>query len=183
MLQRPSVIAESRRYMGKEPTEDRNKAMTSNQSIRSTLSAMCVGSVVGAIVGSLLKSFRSPQSSASTHSVFQALFVSVLASTAVVVAFARKASAQPIISVEDFWEGHLLASQLASWLRSICGLVCWRSGHATNFIHTSRVATSPVFIQLHVLRHVFQPRHYCVCVRSRDVSILTSVKGGAPLTR
>ena len=69
---------------------------------------MCVGSAFGAIVGSLLKSFSGPQGSASTHSVLQAIFVSVLASAAVVVAFARKANAQPIISVEDFWGGALL---------------------------------------------------------------------------
>jgi hypothetical protein len=78
------------------------------QNIRSTLSAICVGSAVGAIFGSLLKSFNGSPVSANLHSVLEGLFVSLVASTAVVVAFARKANAQPIISIEDFWGGAVL---------------------------------------------------------------------------
>jgi hypothetical protein len=42
------------------------------------------------------------------ESFLAALAISVLASLAVVVAFARKSAAQPIVSVEDFWGGALI---------------------------------------------------------------------------
>jgi len=87
---------------------DHTDTVAYEQSIRSTLSAMCVGSAVGAIFGSLLKNFSGSLISTNMHLVIQGLFVSVLASTAVVVAFARKANTQPIISIEDFWGGALL---------------------------------------------------------------------------
>lgn len=85
---------------------DHNDTIAYEQSIRSTMSAMAIGSACGAILGTLLKSLSSsPVTSASDGSILKALIVSVLAAFAVVIAFARKSTAQPIISVEDFWGG------------------------------------------------------------------------------
>lgn len=77
-------------------------------SIQAALGSIAWGSVVGAALGTLVKSLTQPGTSFSgTHllAILQALAVSVMASIAVVVAFARKSSAQPLVSIEDFWGG------------------------------------------------------------------------------
>jgi len=78
------------------------------QSIQSTIAAMSIGAGIGAIVGISLKTLSSSSDLGSAGSVFRILAASILASVAVVVAFARKSSAQPIVSVEDFWGGALI---------------------------------------------------------------------------
>jgi hypothetical protein len=85
------------------------------QTIRSGIAAVSLGAAVGGIVGTLLKTLMrvsTPDTSTSHNpfgeSFWAALAVSVLASLAVVVAFARKSAAQPIVSVEDFWGGALI---------------------------------------------------------------------------
>ncbi len=88
---------------------DHTDTITYEQSIRSTMSAMAIGAACGAILGTLLKSLSiSPIASASDGSIFRAIIVSVLAGFAVVIAFARKNTAQPIVSIEDFWGGALI---------------------------------------------------------------------------
>jgi hypothetical protein len=88
---------------------DHSDTIAYEQSIRSTFSAMVIGSVTGAVLGTLLKTLRGSSAPDIVNlSVLQALVVSALASIAVVVAFARKSSAQPIVSIEDFWGGALL---------------------------------------------------------------------------
>jgi len=75
------------------------------QEIRSTMSAMVIGAVCGAIISTLLKNINS---FSNIGSLSQALIVSILASFAVVIAFARKSSVQPIVSIEDFWGGTII---------------------------------------------------------------------------
>jgi hypothetical protein len=88
---------------------DHTDTIAYEQSIRSSFTAIAIGSVAGAVLGTLLKTLRgSSAPDIVKWSVLQALVVSALASIAVVVAFARKSSAQPIVSVEDFWGGALL---------------------------------------------------------------------------
>ena len=88
---------------------DHNDTIAYEQSIRSTMSAMAVGAACGAILGTLLKSLTSsPFTSVWSGSMLRALIVSVIAGFAVVIAFARKSNAQPIVSVEDFWGGALI---------------------------------------------------------------------------
>jgi hypothetical protein len=88
---------------------DHSDTIPYEQNIRSTLSAMVVGGASGAILGTLLKHFSSPSEAFTfNNSILQALTVSILASFAIVIAFARKSNTQPIVSVEDFWGGALI---------------------------------------------------------------------------
>jgi len=73
--------------------------------------------VLGAALGTLVKGLtHEPQTGTSgvtALGTLQALAVSVMATIAVVVvvvvvAFARKSSAQPLVSVEDFWGGMVI---------------------------------------------------------------------------
>jgi hypothetical protein len=86
---------------------DHTEIISYEQSIRSTMSAMSIGAACGAILGTLLKSLSTSPLPAVNNTV-QALTVSVIASFAVVIAFARKSTVQPIVSVEDFWGGALI---------------------------------------------------------------------------
>jgi hypothetical protein len=98
---------------------DHTDTISYEQTIRSAMAAVAIGSAAGAVVGTLLKALMKVSTSTSSSGLIQfesvfgggfvaALGVSVLASLAVVVGFARKSAAQPIISVEDFWGGALI---------------------------------------------------------------------------
>ena len=80
---------------------DHEDTITYQQSIRSTIGAMALGAIVGAVIGNSLKSLTEP--SVTNLSILQTMLTAILASIAVVIAFARKSAAQPIVSVEDFW--------------------------------------------------------------------------------
>jgi hypothetical protein len=86
---------------------DHSDTVAYQQSIRSTISAMTLGAMVGAFVGTLVKSLAKP-APLGKGVTFQAIIGSMLSSVAVVVAFARKNSAQSIVSIEDFWGGALI---------------------------------------------------------------------------
>lgn len=76
--------------------------------IQAPLSSVTWGALAGAALGTLIKSFAAPDqviSSTRIQDVVQALVVSLMASFVIVVAFARKTSAQPLVSIEDFWGG------------------------------------------------------------------------------
>jgi hypothetical protein len=75
--------------------------------VRSTIGATTIGALVGGAIGTLLKSLTLP-STPEQSVVLKSLAISMLASIAVVVAFARKSNSQPIVSVEDFWGGVLV---------------------------------------------------------------------------
>lgn len=77
------------------------------QSIRATMGAIAIGAVIGAIMGTLLKSLTTPTPSELGRAL-RIMAASIVASIAVVIAFARKSNAQPIVSVEDFWGGALI---------------------------------------------------------------------------
>jgi hypothetical protein len=94
---------------------DHTDTISYEQTIRSGIPAVAIGAAVGAIVGTFLKTLMASPAGNSAkflglfgESFLAALAVSLLASLAVVVAFARKSSAQPIVSVEDFWGGSLI---------------------------------------------------------------------------
>jgi len=87
---------------------DHTDTISYEQSIQSTIGAMAVGAAIGAIVGTSLKSLSSPAQNGTDGSILRVLTASLLASMAVVVAFARKSTAQPLVSVEDFWGGALI---------------------------------------------------------------------------
>lgn len=73
-------------------------------SIQAALGSIVWGAALGAALGTLVKGLTSsPLASVSEN--LRALVVSLLASGVIAVAFSRKASAQPLISVEDFWGG------------------------------------------------------------------------------
>lgn len=83
--------------------------------IRSPLGAIISGAVVGSIVGYIVRTATDEAAlqrlfaPTGTSLVFLRFFVglvaAVLIGAMVVVAFARKKDAQPILSIEDFWGG------------------------------------------------------------------------------
>jgi hypothetical protein len=81
---------------------DHTGTIAYEQRIAAPLLSVALGGIVGAAAGSTLKSLTQP-SWAGTASFILALSSAMLSSVAVTIAFARKASAQPIISIEDFW--------------------------------------------------------------------------------
>jgi len=82
--------------------------------IRATLRAVVIGAAVGAVVGALLKSLSVPAGPESDlPATIRALTVGILASTAVVIALGRRQSAQPFISIEDFWGGLIVGFSVA----------------------------------------------------------------------
>ena len=74
--------------------------------IRARTDSIALGGIVGTCVGTALKTLTSPAHPAGQ--VATALAVAILATLAVVIAFARKMTAQPVVSVEDFWGGTLI---------------------------------------------------------------------------
>jgi hypothetical protein len=74
--------------------------------IQARTSAIALGGLSGAVLGTSLKVLTSSGQSASA--IVTAFAVAALATIAVVIAFARKALAQPLVSVEDFWGGALI---------------------------------------------------------------------------
>jgi hypothetical protein len=82
--------------------------------VRAPLQALIIGSVLGSIAGFLLRSIFDQASvqallerpSASMIAAWVvALIGNVLLGATIVVAFARKKDAQPILAIEDFWGG------------------------------------------------------------------------------
>jgi len=83
--------------------------------IRAPLGAIITGAIVGAIIGYVVRVATDEQSvkdilhptaqSITVLRFFLGLVTSVLIAGMVVVAFARKKDAQPILSIEDFWGG------------------------------------------------------------------------------
>lgn len=80
--------------------------------IQAALESISWGSVAGAFLGGTLKSLtranQPPLGGEWLVGALQGVSVAVLASIAVIIAFARKSSAQPIVSVEDFWGGFVI---------------------------------------------------------------------------
>jgi len=74
-------------------------------SIRAAMSSIVVGAFIGAALGSTVKVLSAQNASLHPGNVIKGLTVAVLASAAVVAAFARRSSAQPFVSIEDFWGG------------------------------------------------------------------------------
>jgi hypothetical protein len=85
---------------------DHTDTIAYGQSIGATIGAISIGACCGAILGAVLKHLSSSDGGATA--LGRAIVVALLASIAVVVAFARKTAAQPIVSVEDFWGGALI---------------------------------------------------------------------------
>lgn len=86
--------------------QDHTGTIPFDLTIQAALGSISAGSLAGAILGTLVRSLsNSSTTPVTTHplGVLQALAVSIMASIAVVVAFARKSSAQPLVSIEDFW--------------------------------------------------------------------------------
>lgn len=80
--------------------------------IRAPLKAIIYGSLAGSIIGYVLRSLYEHAGAAIVFSDAQknitwltGLFGNLLLSVIVIVAFARKKDAQPILSIEDFWGG------------------------------------------------------------------------------
>ena len=76
--------------------------------LRATMAAVALGAIVGAVMGSTVKNLNALQGFGSTSAMFYTYLVSTIASVAVVIAFARKATAQSFVSIEDFWGGSLI---------------------------------------------------------------------------
>lgn len=86
---------------------DHTDTIAYGQNVGATIGAVSVGACCGAVLGAVLKHLSSADGASAT-SLGRAILVALLASIAVVVAFARKSAAQPIVSVEDFWGGALI---------------------------------------------------------------------------
>jgi hypothetical protein len=86
---------------------DHSDTISYQQSIRATMGAMVLGAVSGALMGTFLKNLTATPPSSGVP-FLRVAAASVLASVAVIIAFARKSTAQPIISIEDFWGGALI---------------------------------------------------------------------------
>lgn len=74
-------------------------------SIQAAIGSIAWGSVFGAALGTMVKTFGSSPGPITLWDGASTLAVSVMAAVAVVIAFARKNSAQPLVSIEDFWGG------------------------------------------------------------------------------
>jgi hypothetical protein len=85
---------------------DHSGTISYEQRIAAPLRAVTFGGIAGAAAGSILKSLTQPWT--GSGSFILALCAAMLSSVAVTIACARKASAQPIISIEDFWGGSLI---------------------------------------------------------------------------
>jgi hypothetical protein len=72
--------------------------------IRAALKAIMIGAVVGSILGATARTLGVTGGTLSTTSFTLAVIFGVIA----VIGFARKADAQQIVSVEDFWGGLLI---------------------------------------------------------------------------
>jgi hypothetical protein len=79
-----------------------------NLNIRSNFFSICIGAVLGSLMGSLLRNLSGVVSQVTAMAVWQAVIVGGISSLAVVIAFARKTAAQPMVSIEDFWGGTLI---------------------------------------------------------------------------
>jgi hypothetical protein len=86
---------------------DHAETISYQQSIRASLGAMAVGAGVGAVFGALLKNLNTVRGDDAVP-IIRAILTAIVASIAIVIAFARKTSAQPIVSIEDFWGGALI---------------------------------------------------------------------------
>ena len=86
---------------------DHTDTVAYGQSIGATIGAISIGACCGAVLGAVLKQLSSADGTGAPP-VGRAIIVALLASLAVVVAFARKTTAQPVVSVEDFWGGALI---------------------------------------------------------------------------
>jgi hypothetical protein len=75
-----------------------------NLSIQAALGSIMWGAALGAAVGTLVKGLTSSPP-ISTGATLRALAIALMTSSVIVIAFSRKSSAQPFISVEDFWGG------------------------------------------------------------------------------
>jgi cation transport regulator ChaC len=85
---------------------DHTATLAYEAQIQARTSAITIGGLLGALVGTLLKVLTT--SGDSFSSGMTALAVAALATVAVVIAFARKSIAQPLVSVEDFWGGAVI---------------------------------------------------------------------------
>ncbi|MDC0768323.1 hypothetical protein [Streptomyces sp. HD] len=75
--------------------------------INAPLPATVTGGMFGSVVGTTLRVLgTSPTPGGAT--LFRGIFTGILASLVVVVAFARKSSAQPFVAIEDFWGGAII---------------------------------------------------------------------------
>ena len=98
----------------RQPETLHTRTLPFQLSIRANLFAIIAGGLAGAIVGVLLKVLTTPASTTAATTLagipafLQALFIALLATLAVVIGFARKTSAQPFVSIEDFWGGSLI---------------------------------------------------------------------------
>lgn len=73
--------------------------------IRAAMSSMIIGAILGAVLGSVVRGLSAQGTAGGAQAIARALTVAILASVAVVAAFARRSNAQPFVSVEDFWGG------------------------------------------------------------------------------
>jgi hypothetical protein len=73
--------------------------------IRAAMSSIIIGAILGAVLGGVVRGLSTHGSSGSLQDIARGTAVAVLASIAVVAAFARRSNAQPFVSVEDFWGG------------------------------------------------------------------------------
>jgi hypothetical protein len=73
--------------------------------IRAAMSSIVLGAIFGAALGGVVRALSTQGSSGGPENIARGLVVAILASIAVVAAFARRSNAQPFVSVEDFWGG------------------------------------------------------------------------------
>jgi hypothetical protein len=87
---------------------DHSATVAHQVNLRSGMAAISVGAIAGAVMGSTVRNLMTLQHGHAEGSMLYGGLVSVIASIAVVVAFARKANAQSFVSIEDFWGGALI---------------------------------------------------------------------------
>ncbi|MFF4140850.1 hypothetical protein ACFY0A_05535 [Streptomyces sp. NPDC001698] len=75
--------------------------------VNAPLPATVIGGMFGSLLGTSLRVLGAA-STPSGGSFFRGMIIGVLASLVVVVAFARKSSAQPFVTIQDFWGGAII---------------------------------------------------------------------------
>jgi uncharacterized protein (DUF2342 family) len=103
-------------------SEEQLDTVPFNLQIRATTTSIMSGAICGSVLGTIARSLGQTGATLSAS----ALVLSAIFGAIAVIAFARKESAQTIVSIEDFWGGIIIGFLIGylgeSYFQSIVGV-------------------------------------------------------------